>query len=625
MRAAAGQKRSSTSRHLPSRIAQDQNERVKGTVICFLLTIIVWIVFGQSASHEFINYDDGEYVTNNAHVLNGLNRADFVWAFTTGHTGYAHPVTWLTHQLDCQLYGTWAGGHHLTNVIIHTVNVILLFFLFWRLTSSLWPSAFLAALFAVHPLHVESVAWVAERKDVLSGLFFLLTLHAYVSYVGRRQIWPYLLALFLFALGILAKPMLVTLPCILLLLDYWPLSRTTSSPGERNPADRFSLRWLILEKLPFGLITVAGSLLTFFVQKEYEAVVDKLELSRRIGNALISYMMYVWKTFWPQDLAPFYPYPKTLSLGLAITSFLLLISVSALGIVKRRSAPYLITGWFWYLGMLVPVIGLIQVGTQARADRYTYLPQIGLGLMVTWGMMHWLGRSPPGRRGLAVAGALIIACLTALSTLQASYWKNSEIIWSHALASKADSYVAHNNLAAALAKAGQTDQAIVQFQEAVDNMPFNFDAHNNLGKALMLKGRTDEAIIHFREGLKNCDDCSGLYVNLGHALARKGEWAEAVTAYQSAIRSGSQTPNAHNNNDLGIALARVGQTQEALEQFREALRIDRSYREAHCNLALVLAQNGQRDEAIAHLRDALRLKPDDPQAKAQLRQLGLEQ
>jgi len=603
-----------------------QNERITTVVICLLLLGIVWVVFGQILRHDFVNYDDGAYVVGNAHVLNGLNWPGVKWAFTTGHTGYAHPVTWLSHQLDCQLYGGWAGGHHLTSVVIHSINSILLFLLFARMTNAVWPSAFVAALFAIHPLHVESVAWVAERKDVLSGLFFLLTLHAYVAYVAKRNLGRYLLALGLFALGILSKPMLVTVPGVLLLLDYWPLNRMRLWASEDESTSRLRLGPLILEKIPIGLIAAGWSLLTFVLQKEYGAVANETQfgITHRLANALVSYVMYLWNTVWPRDLALFYPYPERLPFAAVLFAAVFLLLISVFCFLKLKSSPYLTVGWFWYVGMLFPVIGLIQVGGQARADRYTYLPQIGLFVLVTWGVIRLLTRWPRGRYPLAVVSSLVIIALTTCSYVQASYWRNSETVWTHSLSLTVGNHIAHNNLGNVMADKSQIDDAIFHFRKAVEIYPDYCEAQGNLGRALMLKKQSDEAMVHFRKALETCKDRSDVYNLLGHALARQGNWSEAVTAYQSAIETGPRHPNAHNNNNLGIALARVGKTKEAIKQFEEALRIEVDYREAHCNLALLLAQVGRRDEAVQHLKEALRLKPDDPQVKAQLKQLGVE-
>ena len=576
-------KKTSKGRPAARPASRSPNESLKSGIVCVVLVIIVWIAFGQTIGHGFINYDDLEYVTENAYVLNGLSWAGVKWAFTSANVGYAHPVTWLSHQLDGQLHGAWAGGHHLTSLVIHTINSLLLFFLFRKFTRALWPSAFVAALFAIHPLHVESVAWIAERKDVLSGFFFLLMLHAYTAYAARPQVSRYLLALGLFILGILSKPMLVTVPCLLLLLDYWPLRRMTF------PAGRYSLGRLILEKIPFALVSVSWSLLTFFLQKGTGATAQAhLGMARRISNALFSYTIYVWNTFWPRDLALFYPYPRALATGVVMVSAVFLILVSVLCLVKRRSSPYLLVGWFWYLGMLVPVIGLIQVGEQSRADRYMYLPQIGLFLFITWGAIELFGKWRRGRERLAIMAVVSVMALTALCYVQASYWQNSETLWNHSLAVTSNNHI----------------------------------AENNLGNELMQKGRLDEAMIHLRKALEIYADYPEANNNLGYALASKGKWNEAIASYQAAMRTRPNYPKAHNN--LAISFAETGKTDEAIAQFNEALRIDENYQEAHYNLAALFLQLGRRDDAVSHLREALRLKPNDAEVKAQLRQLGVE-
>ena len=560
-----------------------QSERLKLGLICLFLIVISWIVYGQILGHDFINYDDEQYVTENAHVLNGLNWADLKWAFTTGHTGYSHPITWLSIQLDTQLYGKWAGGHHLTSLIIHSINAVLVFLLFWRMTGEVWPSGFVAAIFAIHPLHVESVAWVAERKDVLSGLFFLLTLHGYVSYVAKRGAGRYLVAVGLFILGILSKPMLVTVPCVLLLLDYWPLRRVSFAGGKEDVGR------LVLEKVPFALVAGLWSVLTVAAQSSSGATAQvHLALGHRLANAVVSYGMYIWNTIWPQNLTLFYPYPRTIAMGAVLLSGVVLVLISVLCIAKGRSSPYLIVGWLWYLGMLVPVIGFIQVGEQARADRYTYLPQIGLSLLLVWGVMELFGKADRGRQILATFAVLLITGLTALGCLQTSYWKNSETIWNHSLALTSNNHI----------------------------------AENNLGNDLMKKGRLDEAIVHFRKALEIYANYPEAHNNLGYALANKGNWSEAIPAYRAAMRVRPNYPKAHNN--LAISLAETGKTDEALAEFREALRNDSAYQEAHVNMAVLLLQLGRRDEAITHLREALRLKPGDAEVKAQLRQLGVE-
>lgn len=573
----SGKKRSRKS--AAARPVAVQGEGRKAALACIFLVAIVWIVFGQTRRHDFINYDDDEYITENAHVLNGLNWPDVKWAFTTGHTGYAHPVTWLSHQFDYQLFGAWAGGHHLTSTLLHSVNAVLLFLFFWRTTRGLWPSAFVAALFAIHPLHVESVAWVAERKDVLSGLFFFLTLHAYVAYVAKPQASRYMLTLALFAVGILSKPMLVTVPAVLLLLDYWPLGRIQKS----------EVSSLVLEKVPFVVIAGVWSVITFVIQGKYGAVAEaKLGMELRAANAIVSYAMYLWKTFWPQDLALFYPYPHSFAWATVLVSATVLILISVLCVARRRLSPYLIVGWLWYLGMLLPVIGFIQVGEQARADRYTYLPQIGVCLAATWGLIEFSNKWRRRQEVLAAIATVILIALLPLSYLQVSYWRNSETVWNHSIASTDGNYI----------------------------------AYNNLGNDLMHKGRLNEAIPHFRKALEIFPHYAEANNNLGYALANNEKWTEAIGFYETALRARPDYVKAHNN--LGVALAVTDRTEEAVAQFREAVRLDADFADAHANLGHLFLQLGRRDEAASQLRDALRLKPNDAEVKDQLLELELK-
>ncbi len=552
-----------------------------------MLVVLVWVAFGQTLGYGFINYDDPEYITENPHVLNGLSGQNLIWAFTTGHTGYAHPVTWLTHQFDCQLFGVWAGGHHLTSLLIHTINTLLLFWLFWRVTRQPWPSAFIAAVFAVHPIHAESVAWVAERKDVLSGFFFLLTLHAYTSYAAKPKASNYLLVLTLFILGVLSKPMLVTAPCVLLLFDYWPLRRM-ALPPDKPSGNKLTLGRLIAEKVPLLVVAIVWSLITFSLQKGSGATAQAhLALGRRIANALFSYLMYLWNTVWPYEMALFYPYPRELPAAAMLVSIVLLVLMAVLCIVRLRSSPYLVTGWLWYVGMLAPVIGFIQVGEQSRADRYMYLPQIGLSILLAWGALELFGKSQRGRQTLATVAAVVALMLTILCHVQAGYWKDSETTWNHSLAVTTGNHIAHNNLGDVLIKKKQWNEAVEHLQKAIQIFPDYPEANNNLG----------------------------------FALASNGKWAEAVASYQTALKFRPNYPKARNN--LGISLSEQGKTKEAIEQFNEAIRQDPDYADSHANLAIALLQAGRRDEAITQLRETLRLKPDDAEVRAQLRQLGV--
>ena len=575
--------------------SRTSSERMVTAMICILLVGLVWIVFGQTLRHEFINYDDDQYVYENPRITDGLTLDGIQWALTHVHANNWHPLTTISHMLDCQLYGLQPWGHHLTNVLLHSVAVTFLFLALRELTRTLWPSAFVAAVFAIHPLRVGSVAWVAERKDVLSGIFFMLFLWAYARYArsNRPSSRRYVMLLVLFGLGLMSKPTLVTLPFVLLLLDYWPLRRFT---GERSiqggssfPAK--SVRYLLVEKIPFFALSAASCAITFLVQEGLMMAMRRLTFGDRIANAALSYAAYLGQMIWPAHLAVFYPYPPpgNLNIAKAILAFLLLTIISLMFFLWRRKLPFLLVGWLWFLGMLVPMIGIVQVGEQARADRYTYLAQIGLYLLITWGAMELFARWRHARQVLIAFALLIVTGLTVDSYFQTSFWRDSETLWNETIANTSNNYI----------------------------------AHNDLGKAVMQKGRLDEAVTHFRKALETCTNCPEVYNNLGHVLARKGDWSNAVASYRAALGSWP-TPNAHNNNNLGIALAKVGKRDEAAEQFREALRIDGDYEEAHCNLALVLLELGRREEAVVHLREALRLKPDDAKIKAQLRQLGIE-
>jgi hypothetical protein len=392
--------------------------------ICLSLIVLVWLVFGQTLWHDFINYDDPRYVYENTTITSGLSISGIAWAFTHIHSMNWHPLTTISHMLDCQLYGLKAGWHHFTNVLLHTIAVILLFIALHQMTGAFWRSGFVAALFAIHPLRVESVAWIAERKDVLSGLFFMLTLLAYVYYVRLPQVRRYLIVVFVFACGLMSKPMLVTLPFVLLLLDSWPLERIKGHVWNR-----------VLEKVPLIALSAVSSIATFLAQKGAVGWTEELPILERINNAVVSYVLYIWQMLWPVNLAVFYPHPENrLRLWEVIASLRLLICVTAIAITLRKRRPYLITGWLWYLGMLVPVIGLVQVGWQGRADRYTYLPQIGLYIAVTWSVADLTALWRHQRTILSAAALLTILVLSWCAWGQTWYWRDSETLFKHALA-----------------------------------------------------------------------------------------------------------------------------------------------------------------------------------------------
>src|SRR5215475_4736333 len=478
-------------------------------LVCLGLVAVTWAVFGQTLTHDFVNFDDHVYVYENPLVIRGLSTEGIIAAFTHTHARNWHPLTTLSHMLDCQLYGLKARGHHLTNVILHTTSVLLLFLVLKQMTAALWQSAFVAALFAIHPLHVESVAWIAERKDVLSAGFFMLTLAAYVRYTRVPSALRYLVAALLFALGLMSKPMLVTLPFVLLLLDYWPLGRI----GSQKSAIRRRLPTLITEKLPFFALSAFSCIATLFAQRQGPSAIDQLPFLWRLENTFVTYVTYVWQMLWPARLSVFYPHQNDRLPLLEVTGALaLLVAASLVVISLRRTKPYLVTGWFWYLGMLVPVIGVVQVGEQAHADRYTYLPQIGLYIMIAWTVGSLLLESTRRRRALVgVIAAIAVVSLAVRAVAQTSYWKNSETLWNHALAVNGENDVAHNNLGFLFLRRGELDKAISEFQTALDIRSRNTQSHYGLGAALIES-------------------------NLGNALARKQLWDAAIDHLQEAVR-----------------------------------------------------------------------------------------
>src|SRR6266404_4632272 len=476
--------------------------------ICVFLAVMTWIVFGQTLGHEFINYDDPDYVVKNSEVTKGLTLRGMAWAFTHIHSANWHPLTTMNHMLDCQLYGLKAGAHHCTNVVLHTVAVLLLFLVLRQMTGALWRSAFVAALFAVHPLRVESVAWISERKDVLSAVFFMLTLGLYVRYVRYSSVGRYLAVVGSFALGLMCKPTLVTVPFILLLLDYWPLKRF---------AGESSTRRLILEKIPLFALSAAGAGVTLWAHEKSITQIEHLPFMWRVGNGLVTCLTYIKQMIWPARLAVFYPHPaNTLpvwEIGLAIV---LLLLATAAAITLRRKRPYFFTGWFWYLLMLLPVIGLIQVGSQGHADRYTYLSQIGLYMLLAWAITDALA-SRLQRRILGVTASVAIIVLAWCAHIQASYWHNGESLWSHAIAVTSENCIAHDGLGQFLLDHGRLDEAIDQFQIALNITPKDPTARTNLGIALTKKGRIDEAIAYFQRVLEDYPNDAKAHANLGTA------------------------------------------------------------------------------------------------------------
>lgn len=572
-------------------------------------------MYARVWQHGFVNLDDAQYVSDNPAVSGGLSARGLSWAFTTPHAGNWHPLTWLSHMLDVELYGMNAGPHHLTSLLLHVASALLLFGLLHRMTGALFRSAFVAALFALHPLHVESVAWVAERKDVLSTLFFLLTIRAYLAYVRRPRPSRYALVLVLFALGLMAKPMLVTLPFVLLLLDYWPLGRAPS-------------RRLVVEKLPLLALALASSVVTFLVQQQAGAVkgLDALPFDHRLANAVMAYAAYIGKMLWPVQLAAIYPYPASRSAWLVAAAAAGLIAVTVLTLRAARRHPYLPVGWLWYLGTLMPVIGLVQVGSQPMADRYTYVPLIGLFLIVAWGMPDLLARWPHRDLALGVAaGSVILGCALA-ARAQVRHWRNSVALWQHALEVTTENPRAHNNLGHALAREGRGREAIGYYTEAVRIKPDYAEAHNNIGYALADQGRVREAIAHYSEALRVLPDYAEAHNNLGVALAGEGNADGAIQHLSDAVRIEPGRAEAHNN--LGAVLAGQGRLEDAIRHLAEAVELRPGYADARRNLAMAhyeravtLAGQGRTSEAVGHLESVLKLDPSHEQASGALRSL----
>jgi Flp pilus assembly protein TadD len=558
-------------------LAAPDHKRAETVLISAALVLLTGIAYGPVLANDFVNYDDDIYVTRNAHVQGGLSRPGIRWAFTSTDALNWHPLTWISLQLDAQLYGAHAWGFHLTSLLLHTANTILLFLVLRRMTGVPAPSALVAALFALHPLHVESVAWIAERKDVLSTLFWMLTLAFYTQFVKRPGRGRYLLVMLALALGLMAKPMLVTLPCVLLLLDYWPLGRFE--------------RWQFVEKLPlFGLVA-AASAITVYAQQRAGAIepLSEVSLPARIANALVSYVQYLFKMCWPTDLAPLYPHPRDgLSWAQAAGGGALLVGVSVLTIMQSRRRPYLLVGWFWYLGTLVPVIGLVQVGEQSRADRYTYVPLIGVFIMLAWGASELYQRARFRYAWLALPAAALVACVT-LTWRQARLWHDSRSLWEHTLRVTVDNYV----------------------------------AENNLGFALFEGGKYTQAEEHFRSALRIKPDYVRACANLGLALDKRGRAAEAVDWYRKTLEL---HPNlAATRNNLGVALAKQGKMDDALDQLQEAVRIDPTFTEAVYNLAFALARQKRFDQAIAYCRDCIRVEPQNARFRFALADLLRQQ
>ena len=614
-------------------------------LIIVLLIIASFIAFGRILNNDFINFDDTVYITENNHIKAGLNLETIKWAFTATVSNHWHPLTLLSHALDWTLFGANASGHHLVSLLLHIGAVLFLFLFLEKTTEAIWPSAFVVALFALHPLRLESVAWAASRKDVLSVFLGMATLYAYAYYVEKHQISKYFFCLILFALGLLAKPILVTLPFVLMLIDYWPLERwqkalnfqsNMSVANTKNPAKEKrqhkqaypvpknisasaqnisqSINSLLWEKAPFIILSILSSIVTIWAQSKGGAIasLEKLPLFKRLSNAVISYVSYLGKTFWPFDLAVFYPYEQTFPLWQVLGGALLLLAISIATIFFIKKAAFLFVGWFWFLGTLIPVIGLLQVAIQPMAYRYTYLPSIGIGIMLAWGIGYLLPQEKK-RKIIIVPAVIIITALAFLTWQQCGYWKNSITLFNQALQVTKDNYLAHNNLGVALVAKGKNDEAIANYLAAIKINPNYDDAHTNLGVAFAAEGKSEEAIFHHCVAIKINPNNARAHYNLGLALKDQGKMDEAINEFRKTINIKPSSADAHNN--MGIIFEmHFKKYDEAIYHYRQALQIDSNNPGTHFNLGIALAKKGELKEAIEHFRQAINLKPDYEEA-----------
>jgi len=553
------------------------------TAICLFLALVTFAVFYRVSGYDFVNFDDDVYVTENAKVRSGLTPESIAWAFRADNV-YWHPLTSISHMVDVQLWGLNPGRHHMTNVLFHMVNVLLLFLTLQRMTGALWRSAFVAALFALHPINVESVAWVAERKNVLSTFFMMLTLLVYKRYVAKPSLDRYLLMAALFVLGLLAKPMLVTLPFVFLLLDYWPLGRFSFRDAAGNRSARAMS--LILEKVPLfclsGLSVIASSVSVQAIKS-----LEKVPMTMRIGNALVSYVKYICKMFWPFNLAVYYPYAKNTPVGQLLASLIFLVMVSGFAIRFLKQHPYFAVGWFWYLGTLVPVSGVVQAGLwPAMADRWAYVPLIGLYIAIVWGIAELAEGRPYCKKSIPIAAILIVGILCASTGLQVGYWKNSVALFRHSLEITVDNAVAHNNLGNALLRLDDQDEAYQQYSEALRIRPDYANAHYNMARLLTDRGQLDEALSHYEAAIRSNPRMAKAYYNRGIILAQKGDDSTAIRNFSQALQLDPDFAEAHNN--LGVVLVRQGKIKEAATHFLRAVDLDSSYIIARENLQKAL-------------------------------------
>lgn len=538
---------------------ENSKAKKRQITICLFLILLTLAVFAQVREFDFLNYDDDTYITANTNIQKGISLHNIYWALTAEVSGNWHPVTLVSHMLDYHLFGLDAGKHHLTNLLFHVANSLLLFIILCRLSPTLYQNAFIVSLFAIHPLHVESVAWISERKDLLCTFFFLLGLWSYIKYTSSRKITRYLAVLIFFGLGLASKPMIVTFPFILILLDLWPLERIHFSDSAHG-VDWTTMNKLLIEKIPLFFLSIISSITTVYFQKSGEAIasINHFSLFSRIFNAIVTYVVYLKKTFWPFDLAIFYPHPGHFPISLTITSLLLLILISVFAIISIKNYPWFFTGWFWYMGTLVPVIGIVQVGSQSMADRYTYIPLIGIFFILVHGISLFLSKT--GIRFAKFPAFITIIILAAISWHQVRFFRNSRILFEHALATTNGSAIVHNNYGEALVKEDMPIKAAHHFAEAIRITPSFETAHNNLGNVLAKLGNPEKAEYHYRQAIQLDPNYADAYNNLGALMYSQKKYKASIKCFKSALRIDPDSYAAKHN--LNIVLKYLNGKQQ---------------------------------------------------------------
>jgi protein O-mannosyl-transferase len=591
-------------------------------VICILLSILILAVYWKIQYHEFINYDDGRYITENINVKSGLSKDNLIWAFTQSHSANWHPITWLSHMLDAHFYELDPYGHHLTSLALHIANSLLLFLVLSRMTGAIWKSCFIASLFAFHPINIESVAWVSERKSVLSTLFWLLTMWTYINYTQKKSLTKYIIVFLFFLLGLMSKPMLVTLPFVLLLLDYWPLNRFKTLPSNTfntstKAIPKTNLLNLVFEKIPLLILAAASCTITLAAQKSWGAVVslETVPLLSRISNALVSYLKYLEKMMWPKNFSIFYPYPadgfvfwKVLICGLTLTA------ITFISIKLIRKAPYFLVGWFWYLGTLIPVIGLVQVGQQAMADRYAYVPLIGVFIIIAWGLPDLLKNYLLKKKSLVFLTGIYFSVLMTSCWIQLQHWENSIKIFKHAIKvtdKKHPSFIAvYNNLGVVLIEQMKFEEALVNIKKAVNLQPNYAESHNNLGNALSGLNRFNDANIHYKTAINLKPNYAEAHNNLANSLNKKSNIDQAIIYYKKAIQLKPEYSEAHFN--FGVALNKWNRYEEAIDHLQETIRLEPNFSRAHLALGNIFIKKENFESAIYHLEATIQIDPHNP-------------